>query len=141
MLVLPVEKFMRYLLKKNVNILALVMLLCFSCKKEENVEIYVDAFKKLDTEVLNKDGVYNILFTLQEYPYDEIGLRISSDKGSFFKNKDIVKQPAYQVNKNRYGTFINNLQSDRTYYYQIYVRDIRTSKEVLSDIFSFKTAP
>ena len=141
MLVLQAEKFMRYQLIKNANLLALMLLLCFSCKKETNVEILIDAFNNLDTEVTNADGIYTIRFTLEEYAYKEVGLKIALDKSMIFKNTSIVNQPTYQVSKNRYGTFINNLQASKTYYYQIYVKDTQGTKEVVSDIFSFKTTP
>ena len=110
------------------------------CKKDINTEVTVDAFKQVDPEVKYNNGIYNIMFTLQEYPYKETGIRMGTEKNMFYQNKDITTYPAYQMSPNRYGVFVNSLAANATYYYQIYVKDSATSKEVYSDLFLFTTS-
>lgn len=137
----PAIKFMRFQFTKGVShILALILLLTLSCKKE-TIEVSVDAFSQLNTEVKSDQGVYQILFTLQPYPYSEVGVRISKSKDSFYKNTGLGNFYANKVSPERYGTFINGLDRKTTYYYQIYVKDSSGPKEVHSDVYSFQTIP
>ena len=143
---LPVKKFMKYQSLKNVRrslwlVLGVLLFTVMSCKKEVITEVTVDAFAQVDPQVKYNDGIYNILFTLQEYPYKETGIRMGTNKTMFYQNKGLTIYPAYQVSSNRYGAFINSLLPNTAYYYQIYVKDSASSKEVYSDLFSFTTNP
>jgi hypothetical protein len=136
---------MRYPLAEDVKRLKILFLLCLlpllaGCKKEI-VEVEIDAFAKMDTEVKNSQGIYTILFTLQEYPYKEVGLRLGTDKAMFLKGTNLTSHTANQVSANRYGVFINALKPKQIYYFQIYVKDSATAKEVYSDVSSFTTNP
>ncbi len=126
---------------KGVKLLLLaILLVIISCKKEV-VEINVDAFAQLNNEVKTNQGMYTILFTLQPYPYKEVSLKLAKSKESFHKNTNLTSFTANQVSENRYGVFVNNLNANETYYYQILVKDSSSSKEVSTDVFSFKTNP
>ncbi len=124
----------------NILLLSAVLLVFMSCKKEV-VEVPVDAFAQVDSEVKFNQGVYHILFTLQKYPYKEIGVRWGDNKNLFHQNAGLTTQSASNVGSNRYGIFLNSLAANKIYYYQIYVRDSASDKEVYSDIFSFTTNP
>lgn len=136
---------MKFRLKKNGDswgkllLAALMPLLLLSCRKE-TIEVPIDAFAQLDTELRYDEEIYTLLFTLQEYPYKEVGLRLSLDKNSFYKEKGITHYPVYLVSKNRYGVFLNSLKAETAYYYQLYVKDSVSSKEVYSDVFSFSVS-
>ncbi|MBC8986832.1 hypothetical protein H9X96_13725 [Pedobacter sp. N36a] len=136
---------MKYPLLKGIKKLSILslfagVLVLTSCKKE-TVEVSVDAFAQLNNELKYEQGVYNVLFSLQEYPYKEIGVRVGNTKSSIHQNKDLTYYIANQVSANRYGIFLNALTRDKIYYYQIYVKDSASEKVVYSDIFSFKTNP
>lgn len=137
---LLVRKFMKYLSLKSIRNLALFasLLVLTACKKEKT-EVTVDAFAQVNKEVKYDQGVYNILFSLQEYPYKEVGVRVGSSKSLIHQDKDLTYHLAHQVTANRYGIFLNALSKDKIYYYQIYVKDSIAEKIVYSDIFSFKT--
>jgi len=144
--ILTVKKSMKYQLLRNAKgckllLLAIFLLLLASCKKEVTTEVTVDAFAQVNSEVKYNNGIYNILFTLQEYPYKETGIRMGTGKNMFYQNKDLTTYPAYEVSSSRYGVFVNSLPANTTYYYQIYVKDSATSKVVYSDLFSFTTNP
>lgn len=137
---------MRYPLKKGTKACYLLLLLISlltldSCKKEVMVEKKVDAFDQLDNEVKHSEGIYNILFSLQEYPYKQVGIRMSINKNDFNTREKLARQIANPVAQNRYGIFVNNLSPGTTYYYQIYVQDSAGTTEVNSDLFSFITQP
>jgi hypothetical protein len=143
---LPVKRFMKYLLPWDVRLSPCFFLTAFllsftACKKTTITENSVDAFAQVNNEVNYQQGIYNILFTLQEYPYKEVGVRIGTSKNMFYKNTDLSYHLAYQVSLNRYGIFLNSLAGNKIYYYQIYVKDTASSKEVFSDVFSFTTNP
>lgn len=136
---------MKYLLSKDVkrlNVFLLTTFLCLSmaCKKEVT-EVSVDAFAQVNNEVKYNQGVYNVLFTLQEYPYKEVGVMLGTSKGQFHQRTDLITYPANEVGSNRYGIFLNSLTAGKTYYYQIYVKDSASAKVVYSDVFSFITNP
>lgn len=119
---------------------ALFLLTLVSCKKEVT-EVSVDAFAQLNNEVVFVDGVYNVQFTLQQYPYKEVGVKLATNKTMFNKNTGLTQQTANEISSNRYSTFYNLLTPKTIYYYQIYVKDSASSKEVYSDVFSFTTNP
>jgi hypothetical protein len=121
-------------------ILLISVILSTSCKKEIT-EILINPFENLNTLVNHENGVYQISFTLEKYPYDKYFLKLSSDKNSFYKNINIKEYPAYALNSSRYSTYINLLEPDKIYYYQIVVVDSKSTKEIYSDVFSFKTEP
>lgn len=137
---------MKYQLLKNIrkfSVLFLVTCLCVftSCKKDSSTEVIIDAFAQVDNEVKYDQGVYNLLFSLQEYPYKEVGIRIGISKSLFHQDKDLTNYTANMVAANRYGVFLNSLMASKIYYYQIYVKDSKSEKVVYSDVFSFKTNP
>lgn len=136
---------MRYLLLKDfkrsyVLLLANFLLVLGSCKKEV-IETAVDAFSQINTEVKYSQGIYNVQFTLQEYPYKEVGIRLALSKTMIHQNVNVTQEIANQASLNRYAVFLNNLTANKTYFYQIYVKDSASDKEVYSDIFSFTTNP
>ena len=140
-----VRKFMKFQLPrvvKNFVLLGFCFLVLFqtSCKKEVT-EVTIDAFAQLNNEVKYNQGTYNILFTLQEYSYKEVGVRIGTNKALFTSQTNTITFIANPVSQNRYGIFVNNLTPNKIYYYQIFVKDSASSKEVSSDIFSFNTNP
>lgn len=135
---------MKFLLRKVVKhpltlLLLLAGALLSSCKKETR-EIIVDPFSKLDTEVTFKDGIYQIFFSLETYPYSGYRLRLSTDRNAFYRNANLIIYHAYPINTDRYCSYINLLESGKTYYYQIAVEDTESDKEIYSDVFSFKTS-
>lgn len=105
------------------------------------VEKKVDAFAQLNNEVKYSQGTYNILFSLQEYPYKLVGVRMSSNKSDFNTREKLERQIANPMTQNRYGIFVNNLTPGTIYYYQIFVQDSASTREVNSDLFSFTTQP
>lgn len=109
-----------------------------SCKKEI-IEILIDPFENLNTVVNHDNGIYQISFTLESYPYSNTFIRMSTDKNSFYNNINIKEYPVYVLNSNRFSAYTNLLQPDKTYYYQIVVIDNKSTKEIYSDVFSFKT--
>lgn len=136
---------MKFQLPKVVKHFALLgfylyMLFPIACKKEVT-EVTIDAFAQLNNEVKYSQGTYNILFTLQEYSYKEVGVRIGDNKAVFANQANTTTYRANPVGLNRYGIFVNNLTAHKTYYYQIFVKDSASPKEVSSDIFSFNTNP
>ncbi|RYF26202.1 MAG: hypothetical protein EOO42_02055 [Flavobacteriales bacterium] len=133
---------MKFQLSRDVKLfLFAIVIFTFTACKKEVVEVKVDAFAQLSTEVKVEKNVYNLLFTLQEYPYKEVGVRLSKDKASFFDGVGLNSLGANKVSKARYGIFVNGLSTNQVYYYQIYVKDSNTANEVYSDVFSFKTNP
>ncbi|RYF21007.1 MAG: hypothetical protein EOO42_11380 [Flavobacteriales bacterium] len=134
---------MKSLLSKDVKpfLIAFVFSTFFFACKKEVVEVKIDAFAQLNPEIKSEKNIYNVLFTLQEYPYKEVGLRLSKNKSSFFSGNDLSNFVANEVSKARYGVFINGLASNQVYYYQIYVKDSKATIEVYSDVLSFKTNP
>lgn len=129
---------------KHLNILLLTffLLVLAACKKEFiTTEVSVDAFAQVDNEVKYAEGIYNILFTLQKYPYKEVGVMMGTSKDQFYKHKDLTTHLANEVSLNRYGIFVNSLLANKTYYYQIYVKDSASDKQIYSDLYSFTTNP
>jgi len=136
---------MRYQLQKDVKPIKMLLLSGFllvllACKKEIT-ETAVDAFAQINTEVKYSKGIYNVQFTLQEYPYKEVGIKLAISKSMIHQNLNVRQEIANQASLNRYAVFLNNLAANKTYYYQIYVKDSASAKEVYSDIFSFTTNP
>lgn len=138
---------MKYLLSSRVKHLNLLLLMVFllisgACKKDGKItEAPVDAFAQVDNEVKYTEGTYNILFTLQKYPYKEVGVMMGTNKDLFHQHKDLTTHLASEVSLNRYGIFVNSLLANTTYYYQIYVKDSASDKQVYSDLYSFTTNP
>ncbi|RZK04650.1 MAG: hypothetical protein EOO43_22265 [Flavobacterium sp.] len=122
-------------------LLFVIILFAFTSCKKETVERNIDAFAQLNTEVKADKNVYNILFSLQEYPYKEVGIKLSKNKSSFFDGIGLNNFVANKVSDNRYGVFVNGLLANQNYYYQVYVKDSNSANEVYSDVFSFKTNP
>lgn len=118
----------------------LMALIASSCKKQVT-EVPVDAFSDLNTLIEHREDNYLLLFTLQEYPYLEVGVRLSADRNAFYKNTGLVNYLSYPVSKNRYGVFLDTIEEGKTYYYQIYVKDSQSPKEAYSDVYSFKATP
>jgi hypothetical protein len=114
---------------------ALLMFGFISCKKE-TVEVTVDAFAQLDTEVKKEGDVVMLLFTLQPYPYAETGVRTGPDKSAFYKGTGLTYHKANAVSNNRYGIYLDAAYASKDFYYQIYVKDAASSKEIYSDVFS-----
>ena len=141
--VLLAIKFMSYLSLRDVRRLLLPLIAIFlifsSCKKQTN-EVIIDAFANINPDIKYTNGVYNLQFTLQEFPYDEVILKLTDLKANFYKNTNLTLTKAYQVSPNRYGIFINLPPISKTYYYQIQVKDI-SGKIVNSDIYTFTTNP
>ncbi|SEQ91597.1 hypothetical protein [Pedobacter rhizosphaerae] len=142
---MQIKKIMKFQSKKGVKPLIFFLFFAFilslsSCKKDGK-EVIIDAFAQLNPEVKHNQGVYNIQFTLQQYPYQEVIVRLAESKTQLFQNSKLVIIQANQMSLNRYGVFINNLIGNKNYYYQILVKDSATSKEVYSDVFSFSTNP
>jgi len=142
---MPINLFMKFRSIKNDKLLktwllTTLLMVLFACKKEV-VEVTVDAFDQVNAEVKQTQGIYSIQFTLHEYPYKEVGVKLATTKSSLAKNENLVQQIAYPVSLNRYGIFLNTLTANKTYYYQIYVKDSTSPKEVYSDVFSFTTNP
>jgi hypothetical protein len=136
---------MNFLYRKNLSqyrhlLIIIVLLQLFSCKKEV-VEVNVDAYSNLAPDVKFEQGVYTLKFTLQDYPYQEVGVRLSSDKGLFAKEEATNKQIAVEISADRYAVFYDSLVNNNTYFYQIYVKDPVTSRLVYSDVLFFNTNP
>ncbi|MGM9477195.1 hypothetical protein ACS5PU_12220 [Pedobacter sp. GSP4] len=136
---------MKYQLPKAVKSLSVLLLTIFiiltgACKKQI-IEVPVDAFDQVNPELKYVQGAYKIEFSLHQYPYKEVGIKLTTNKSSLYQNKDIVRYTANEVSLNRYGVFLNNMAASKTYYYQIYVKDAASSKEVYSDVYSFITTP
>jgi hypothetical protein len=110
-----------------------------SCKKEV-VIVDVDAFAALNTTVSLDENVYKFMFSLEEYPYQEVGVKLSSIKSTLNEQGGNV-QIAIPVGHKRYGVFYDALVRNTVYYYQIYVVDQATSQRIHSDVYSFKTNP
>lgn len=100
----------------------------------------VDAFAKLDAKLEFDEDVYQLQFSLQDYPYKEAGVRLSSIKSMFQQIQGINTQTAVQISDNRYAVYYDTLVEGTTYYYQIYVIDPVSAKTVYSDIYSFTTS-
>lgn len=141
-----VVRFMKFQLLKISGLMKKLMFFCFiilicSCKKEI-IEIEVDAFKNLQQEVKMLDnGTYRISFVLQDFDYDDYGLKLTSDKNNFFKGINLVNYSIYPLENKRFGSFVNSLEKKKTYYYQIFVKGNSSSKEVNSEVYSFTTEP
>jgi hypothetical protein len=114
-------------------------LYCFSSFLVRKVN--VDAYSNLAPDVKFEQGVYTLKFTLQDYPYQEVGVRLSSDKGLFAKEEATNKQIAVEISADRYAVFYDSLVNNNTYFYQIYVKDPVTSRLVYSDVLFFNTNP
>lgn len=111
-----------------------------SCKKEI-VEVPVNPFIDLKAEVMYEDGAYTISYHLQDYPYKEVGLMLTLDRNAFFNRFDLYSCPTYETAKGRFKSYLNDLRPNTTYYYQVYVKDSRSTKEAYSEIYTFKTTP
>ena len=118
---------------------AIYLLLLMGCKKDI-VEVSVDAFSDLNTEIKNIQGVNSLQFTLQEFPYKEVGVKLGTNKSKWYQKDGFTLIIANQVSSGRYGIFLNSLTPNTTYYYQIYVKNT-SGKEIYSDLFSFTTNP
>jgi len=114
-------------------------LVLFSSCKKQIVEVPIDAFLDLKNEVKFEDGSYTVSFTLQEYPYKEVGLWMNANRNSFHTGSDLTYCPTHTVAKNQYRSYLNVLEPNKTYYYQIFVKDPISSQSVYSEVFSFKT--
>lgn len=134
---------MRYRLLNNVKrlffLLSTALIILTAACKKKIIEVPVDAFAQVNPEVKYNQGTYKIEFSLHEYPYKEVGIKLTTNKSMLYQTKDLSQYPANQVSLNRYSVFLNNLTSAKTYYYQIYVKDSASSKEIYSDVFSFIT--
>lgn len=113
---------------------AVVLFGFISCKKE-TVEVTVDAFAQLNTEVKKEGDVVTLLFTLQPYPYAETGVRTGPDKSAFYKGTGLIYYKANAVSNNRYGIYLDAASASKDIYYQIYVKDAKSPKEIYSDVF------
>ena len=118
---------------------AICLLLLMGCKKDI-VEVSVDAFSDLNKEIKNIQGVNSLQFTLQEFPYKEVGVKLGTNKSKWYQKDGFTLIIANQVSSGRYGIFLNSLTPNTTYYYQIYVKNT-SGKEIYSDLFSFTTNP
>jgi hypothetical protein len=135
---------MKYLFPKGFNhfklvSICLLLILSSACKKEVT-EVKVDPFVQLETQVESNQGIYEIRFSLQDYDYNEVGVKMGTNKTMFFQNKDLSQLKANLSSLKRYSVFTNSLSGSTTYYYQIYVKDA-SDKEVLSDLYAFTTTP
>lgn len=115
------------------------LLVLMGCKKDV-VEVSVDAFSDMNTEIKQVQGVRSLQFTLQEFPYKEVGVKLGTNKSKWYQKDGFTLLIANQVSSNRYGVFFNSLKASTTYYYQIYVKNV-SGKEISSDLFSFTTNP
>ena len=132
---------MRFQLKRAASgfpyLLAAMLIFGFISCKKETVEVIVDAFAQLNTEVKKEGDVLTLLFTLQPYPYAETGVRTGPDKSAFYKGTGLTYHKANAVSNNRYGIYLDAASAAKDIYYQIYVKDAKSSKEIYSDLFSF----
>jgi len=122
---------------------SLLLLLCcsvLSCKKEGEL-ITVDAFAQLAEKVTYHQETYAISFSLQDYPYESVQVRLGDNKSAFKSGTGLKLIGAVLVSKGRYGVFLNDLITSTKYYYQILVKDGQSEKVVHSDIYSFTTNP
>lgn len=127
---------------KRLQILLLtIMLIALTGCKKEVTEVTVDAYAQLDAKTEYKQGIYSLEFTLQDYPYQEVGVRSGTSKNAFSKNEGLTQNIANEVATHRYAVFYNTLAKNTIYYYQIYVKDATSGREVYSDVFSFTTNP
>lgn len=139
-----IKEFMSSLLSKKVIkpkvwLLSLMLLSFMSCKKEV-IQKNVDAYEKIDAQVESTKGVYALRFSLPDYPYQEVGVRLSSVKSMFQQTAGLNKQVAVEIAADRYAVYYDRLLAETTYYYQLYVVDPASSKTVYSDVFSFTTS-
>jgi hypothetical protein len=118
---------------------AICLLVLMGCKKDV-VEVSVDAFSDLNAEIRLVQGVNSLQFTLQEFPYKEVGVKLGTNKSKWYQKDGFTLIIANQVSSSRYGIFFNSLTPNTTYYYQIYVKNA-SGKEISSDLFSFTTNP
>ena len=118
---------------------AIFFLVLMGCKKDV-VEVSVDAFSDLNAEIRLVQGVNSLQFTLQEFPYKEVGVKLGTNKSKWYQKDGFTLIIANQVSSSRYGIFFNSLTPNTTYYYQIYVKNT-SGKEISSDLFSFTTNP
>jgi len=121
-------------------LLAGLLMVAMACKKDVQ-GVPVDAFAQVNPKIVYKEGICSIQFTLEEYPYKEVGLRVATSKTLLHLNQGLTVEIANQVSANRYAVFFNTLLANKTYHYQIYVKDSASAKEVYSDVYSFTTNP
>jgi hypothetical protein len=122
----------------NAWALVVFVLLSISCKKEVT-QVNVDAYAQIDAKIDFTDGVYKLQFSLSDYPYREVGVRLSSVKSMFQQTEGLNQQVGFEIAANRYAVLYGDLIKETTYYYQIYVIDSASSKTVYSDVYSFTT--
>jgi hypothetical protein len=138
-----IKEFMSSLLKKVIKpkfwLLSLMLVSFISCKKEV-IQVNVDAFEKIDPQVESTKGVYALRFSLPDYPYQEVGVRLSAVKSLFWQTEGLNKQVAVEIAANKYAVYYNTLVAETTYYYQLYVVDPASAKTVYSDVYSFTTS-
>jgi hypothetical protein len=125
-------------IRLNGWLLVFILVFSISCKKEIT-QVNVDAYAKIDAQVDLTDGVYKVQFSLSDYPYKEVGVRLSSVKSMFQQTEGLNQQIGFEIAANRYAVLYSNLVKETTYYYQIYVIDSASSKTVYSDVYSFTT--
>jgi hypothetical protein len=140
---LQVKRFMsspfpRRRIRLNAWLLVFLLFFSVSCKKEV-IQVNVDAYAKIDPQVDLTDGVYKLQFSLSDYPYREVGVRLSSVKSVFQQAEGLNQQIGFEIAANRYAVLYDNLIKNTTYYYQIYVIDSASSKTGYSDVYSFTT--
>lgn len=117
---------------------AMLMMAFISCKKEV-IEVTVDAFAQLNTEVKKDGDALMLAFTLQPYPYQETGVRTGADKSAFYQGTALTYHKANAVSSNRYAIYLDPAFADQDFFYQIYVKDAKSSKEIYSDVFSYRS--
>ena len=135
--------FMRFQLRRAgkgfINLLAVLLMFGFISCKKETIEVTVDAFAQLNTELKKEGDVFMLLFTLQPYPYQETGVRTGPNKSSFYQGTALFYHKANAVSNNRYAIYLDPANADKDFFYQIYVKDAKSSKEIYSDVFSYRS--
>lgn len=133
------SRFLKDVKSLKMLLFAICLLVLMGCKKDV-VEVSVDAFSDLNAEIKQVQGVNSLQFTLQEFPYKEVGVKLGANKSKWYQKDGFTLIIANQVSSSRYGIFFNSLTPNTTYYYQIYVKNA-FGKEISSDLFSFTTNP
>jgi predicted nucleotide-binding protein (sugar kinase/HSP70/actin superfamily) len=89
--------------------------------------------------LISQTASINFSFPLSDYPYREVGVRLSSVKSMLQQTEGLNQQVGFEIAANRYAVLYGDLIKETTYYYQIYVIDSASSKTVYSDVYSFTT--
>jgi len=123
----------------TMGIIALLMNLCYSCKKD-TVYNEIDAFSQIGNKVIYDKGQYILSFSLADYPYKKVQVYVHDDLTVMYKQTGGVLYHAENQNNNQYAVFFNPLGKSKTYYYQVIVFD-KSENAVRSNIFKFVTQP